>query len=244
MMRRAVSTLMHNTTTTTARTSSLSATQQQRHSIFQYAAQQSRLVCAHASGVRHFATEAEKGQTNTDATKTAPDGANPSATAAADEASAALAKVKAELDEMKKQLQYTMADRENVRRILMRDVKEARETGLREFAKDLLDVSDNFERALEAAKADADRLPEVKLLFDGVAMTEAQLHKVFERFGIKRFKPLGDKFDPSQHSALLEMDSPDFADGHVGVVIKNGFTLKDRVLRPADVGVIRKPKSQ
>lgn len=176
-----------------------------------------------------------KGNTSTDAAAKK-DGVDPAA--------AALAAVKAELDEMKKQLQYAMADRENVRRILMRDVKEARETGLREFAKDLLDVSDNFERALDASKADAERLGEVKLLYDGVAMTEAQLHKVFERFGIKRFKPLGDKFDPAQHSALLELDSPDYPDGHVGVVIKNGFMLKERVLRPADVGVIRKPKSQ
>jgi molecular chaperone GrpE len=195
---------------------------------------------AAATRCRHFSTEADKGQSNAEQVKSAAESA-PNATAAADEA---LAKVKAELDEMKKQLQYAMADRENVRRILLRDVKEARDTGLRDFAKDLLDVSDNFERALDASKADAERLAEVKLLHDGVAMTEAQLHKVFERFGIKRFKPLGDKFDPAHHSALLEMDTPDYPDGHVGIVIKNGFMLKDRVLRPADVGVVRKPKSQ
>ncbi len=155
-----------------------------------------------------------------------------------------LAALKAEADELKKQLQYAFADRENIRRILMRDVKDAKEFGMREFAKDLLDVSDNFERALAAAKADAARLPEVKALYDGVAMTEQQLHKVFERYGIKRTAPLGEKFNPQTHAALMELHSDEHADGHVAVVIKSGFLIKDRVLRPAEVGVVKKaPKS-
>jgi molecular chaperone GrpE len=135
---------------------------------------------------------------------------------------AELAAVKAEADELKKQLQYAYADRENIRRILMRDVKDAKEYGMREFAKDLLDVSDNFERALEAAKADAARLPEVKSLYDGVFMTEQQLHKVFDRYGIKRMSPIGAKFDPQTHAALLEMHHDEHPEGHVAVVIKSG----------------------
>lgn len=159
---------------------------------------------------------------------------------AANKSDELLSAAKAEAEELKKQLQYALADRENIRRILMRDVKDAKEYGMREFAKDLLDVSDNFERALAAAKADADRLPEVKALYDGVAMTEQQLHKVFDRYGIKRTSPLGEKFNPQTHAALMELHSDEHADGHVAVVIKSGFLMKDRVLRPAEVGVVKK----
>jgi molecular chaperone GrpE len=167
-------------------------------------------------------------------------GATPGSGSGSGVSAAELAAAKAEADELKKQLQYAYADRENIRRILMRDVKDAKEYGMREFAKDLLDVSDNFERALEASKADAARLPEVKALYDGVFMTEQQLHKVFDRYGIKRMSPIGAKFDPNAHAALLEMHHDEHAEGHVAVVIKSGFHMKDKVLRPAEVGIVRK----
>jgi len=154
--------------------------------------------------------------------------------------------LKKQLDEAKKTLQYAVAETENVRRVGKRDAEQQRDFGIRSFAKDLLDVSDNFERALDASKAAAERLPEVKALFDGVTMTETLLHKTFEKHGVSRFNALGEKFDPTRHSALLEMPSDAYADGHVGLVMKNGFLIgkleRKLVLRPADVGVVKQPK--
>eukprot|EP01108_Squamamoeba_japonica_P005868 TRINITY_DN4747_c0_g1_i1.p2 TRINITY_DN4747_c0_g1~~TRINITY_DN4747_c0_g1_i1.p2 ORF type:complete len:243 (+),score=111.37 TRINITY_DN4747_c0_g1_i1:42-731(+) len=148
--------------------------------------------------------------------------------------------LQAEIDELKTALAYAMAETENVRKRMQRDIGEAREFGMRSFAKDLLDVSDNFERALEAAKEDAERIPEVKTLYDGVLMTENQLHKVFQRHGVERFSAHGEQFDPNRHMALMEMEHEELGPGHVGLVIKSGFVMKDRVLRPAEVGVTKK----
>ena len=82
----------------------------------------------------------------------------------------------------------------------------------------------------------------MKTLYDGVAMTEAQLHKVFEKYDIARFKAEGEPFDPNMHSAVMEMpaEKEEHKAGHIGLVIKNGFTIAGRTLRPAEVGVIKK----
>ena len=68
-------------------------------------------------------------------------------------------------------------------------------------------------------------------------MTEQQLHKVFEQFGVEKYRPDGEKFDPQQHQALMKTPHDEIEKDHVAVVIKSGFRLKDKVLRPADVGV-------
>ena len=70
-----------------------------------------------------------------------------------------------------------------------------------------------------------------------------KLHRVLNKFGITKFDPLGVKFNPNEHSALLEVESNDHAEGHVAVVLKCGFRIKDRVLRVADVGVAKKTQS-
>ena len=89
-----------------------------------------------------------------------------------------LTRLKTECDELKTSLAYALADRENVRKILQRDVKEAKEFGVREFAKNLLDVSDNFERALSSVKASAeqpDSSAELRTFYEGVKMTDDQV---------------------------------------------------------------------
>lgn len=72
--------------------------------------------------------------------------------------------------------------------------------------------------------------------------TSPQLNKVLEKYGVTAYDVLGTKFNPNEHSALLEVDSPDHPDGHVALVLKRGFRMKDKILRVADVGVSKNKK--
>ena len=94
-------------------------------------------------------------------------------------------------------------------------VCSAREFGMRGFAKDLLDVSDNFERAIEAAEKAVADSPAAQSLLEGVKMTENQLHNVLKKYGIEKEDPLGSKFDPAKHMALMEVDSDEHEPGYV-----------------------------
>lgn len=132
-----------------------------------------------------------------------------------------------------------------MRKIAQRDVKDAKEYGVRDFAKNLLDVSDNFDRALSAVKPAAeaaDASAELRTFYEGVQMTENQLHRILEKFGVTKYDALGAKFNPNEHSALTEIESNEHPDGHVAIVLKKGFRIKDRILRVADVGVARSKK--
>mmetsp|Transcript_2041 Transcript_2041/g.6466 ORF Transcript_2041/g.6466 Transcript_2041/m.6466 type:complete len:247 (-) Transcript_2041:67-807(-) len=158
-----------------------------------------------------------------------------------DEAALRIAALEKEVQELKAGVQYAIAERENVRRILKKDVEDAKEFGMRGFAEDLLDVSDNFQRALDHVKPEELEANEsFRKFVDGIKMTEGQLMKVFNKYHIQRHDPLGEKFDPNLHSALVEIESPDHAPGHVAVVMKHGYTMREKVLRPADVGVSKK----
>ena len=107
----------------------------------------------------------------------------------------------------------------------------------------ILKVSDNLSRALAAVPADArSSSPDASHLENlvvGVEMTERELIKIFEAHGIKRFSPLKEKFDPIRHAAMFQNESDDMDPGTVSAVLKCGFMLHDRVLRPAEVGVVK-----
>src|SRR6478672_2143034 len=149
---------------------------------------------------------------------------------------AALAKEAADL---KDRLLRTLAEMENLRRRTEREVADARAYGITNFARDILAVADNMERALQAlddeirAKADAG----VKALLDGVELTERELIKVMEKYGIKKLEPQGQKFDPNLHQAMVELPDASVPAGTVVQVMQPGYTIGDRVLRPALVGV-------
>jgi molecular chaperone GrpE len=176
-----------------------------------------------------------------EAAESAADAAGADGEGAVDEAALRIAALEKEVQELKQGVQYAIAERENVRRILKKDVEDAREFGMRGFAEDLLDVSDNFQRALDHVKEEELAANEsFRKFVDGIKMTEGQLLKVFGKYHIQRHNPLGEKFDPNLHSALVEVDAPEHAPGHVAVVMKHGYTMKDKVLRPADVGVSKK----
>ncbi|KAL7558787.1 hypothetical protein ACA910_018290 [Epithemia clementina (nom. ined.)] len=153
-----------------------------------------------------------------------------------------------EVKELKNQLLRSYAEQENTRKIAMRDVDSARQFAIKSFAKSLLDVSDNLTRALESVPAEmrksssesADSASAVLAsLYEGIEMTDRGLLKAFQMNGLERFGEVGEAFDPNKHDALLEYPDPEKKPGTVGQVIKPGFMLHKRVLRPAEVGVVK-----
>jgi molecular chaperone GrpE len=174
-----------------------------------------------------------------DTTAGAPDAPEtaPQAEAASDPV-AALAKEAADL---KDRLLRTLAEMENLRRRTEREVADSRVYAVTNFARDILAVADNMERAMKALddeireKADAG----VKALLDGVELTERELIKVMEKHGIKRLEPQGQKFDPNLHQAMFELPDPSVPAGTVVQVMQPGYTIGERVLRPALVGIAK-----
>jgi len=155
---------------------------------------------------------------------------------AASDPAAALAKEAADL---KDRLLRTLAEMENLRRRTEREVMDARAYGVTSFARDILAVADNMERALKALddeirdKAEAG----VKALLDGVELTERELIKVMEKHGVRKIEPQGQKFDPNLHQAMLEIPDASVPAGTVVQIMQPGYTIGERVLRPALVGV-------
>lgn len=167
-----------------------------------------------------------------------------SAAAAAEDPVAALVKEAAEL---KDRHLRTLAEMENLRRRTEREVADARVYGITNFARDILAVADNMDRALQALDAEIREQaePGVKALLDGVELTERELMKVMEKHGIARLEPQGQKFDPNLHQTMLEVPDPSVPAGTVVQVVQPGYTLAGRVLRPALVGIAKGgPKAQ
>jgi molecular chaperone GrpE len=143
--------------------------------------------------------------------------------------------------EFKDKLLRTLAEMENLRKRTEREVADARLYGNASFARDVLAVADNMQRAFEAMGSELREQsdPKVKALVEGVELTERELLKVLEKHGVKKFSPAGEKFDPNFHQAMYEVDNAQLPPGHVAQVIQAGYLLGDRVLRPAMVAVVK-----
>jgi molecular chaperone GrpE len=148
-----------------------------------------------------------------------------------------------EVGQLKDRLLRTLAEMENLRKRSEREKAEATLYAATNFARDILSVSDNMTKALELAHADAikDAPEAVKNLVAGVEVTNRELLNVFERHGIKRLDPKGEKFDPNLHEAMFEVHTADHPPGTVMDVMRAGFSIGDRLLRPALVGVAKAP---
>jgi len=133
----------------------------------------------------------------------------------------------------------TLAEMENLRKRTAKEVSDARTYGVTGFARDVLDIADNLQRALDAVPADAraNADPGLKSLIEGVELTERSLHNTLEKYGVKRLDPSGSKFDPNFHQAMYEVPDASVPAGTVVQVVQAGYTIGDRVLRPALVGV-------
>ncbi|SFJ24686.1 nucleotide exchange factor GrpE [Aerobium aerolatum] len=144
-----------------------------------------------------------------------------------------------ENEEYKDRALRLAAEMENLRRRTARDVQDARAYAIANFAREMLQVSDNLTRALDAIPAEAKESGDAgfKALIEGVELTGRSMLSALERHGVKKLDPEGEKFDPNFHQAMFEVPNPDIASGTVVQVVQTGFVIGDRVLRPAMVGV-------
>lgn len=144
-----------------------------------------------------------------------------------------------ELAETRDKMLRTLAEMENLRKRTTREVADARTYGVTSFARDVLEIADNLQRALDAVPAEARDSADagLKALIEGVQLTERSLLNALEKNGVKKFDPTGQKFDPNFQQAMYEIPDETVPAGTVLQVVQAGFTIGDRVLRPAMVGV-------
>ena len=197
-----------------------------------------------AGATTEQATDGTATQANTETPKPEPE--TPEVDAAAEketeeqEAEAAPS-VEDRLAETNDQLLRALAELENPRRRADRDRAEALKYGAASFARDMLGVADNLQRALNAvADLDQDTLPDAaKSLLEGVAATERDLIASMGRHKVSPVSPMGEKFDPNMHEAMFEAPSTGQPAGTIIEVIETGYMMDERLLRPAKVGIAK-----
>lgn len=141
---------------------------------------------------------------------------------------------------MKNHYAKAKADFRSLQETTKKEVQSAKDFALQKLAKDLLESIDNFNLALDHVKEDTLKAnEEVKNLYEGVDMTRNVFEKTLQKHGIEKIEPLGQKFDPNLHEATFEIAQPDKEPGSVFFVQQTGYTLNNRVLRPAKVGVVK-----
>ena len=156
----------------------------------------------------------------------------------AEHEAARIAALEAEVAEMRDKWTRALAEGENIRRRAERDRRDAEAYGGTRLARDLLTVWDNLERAVKAAD-DGLRANHAAFL-EGVELTQRELLNAFAKHKIAKVTPQrGEKFDPNRHQAMFEAPVPGAEPGTVIEVLQDGFTISDRLLRPAMVGVAR-----
>ncbi len=143
-----------------------------------------------------------------------------------------------EIAALKDRLLRTMAEMENLRKRADRDRQDASKYAVSSFARDLLNVSDNLRRALDSTNAE-ELTDAAKSLYDGIDMTERELIRTFEKAGIRKIEPLGEKYDHNLHEAMFEVPSADQPAGTIIQVVQAGYVLHDRLLRAARVGITK-----
>lgn len=170
-----------------------------------------------------------------DAAARADEAANPAQAAELDP----LEVLKAEITDLRDQRLRMAAEMENLRRRTARDVRDAKSYAISGFARDMLQVSDNLQRALEAVPEQAEGAVDngLKTLIEGVELTERSMASALERHGVRKLEPKGQKFDPNFHQAMYEVPNPDVANNTVIEVVQPGYVIGERMLRPAMVGV-------
>ena len=145
-----------------------------------------------------------------------------------------------QLDQAKDQMIRAVAEAENTRKRMMKEREDGRKYAISGFAKDLLDFSDNFSRALDSIPAEAlEGNDLIKNVLSGIEAMEKHLLNTFEKHGIQKIEPLDEKFDPNLHEVMFETPIPGKAGGTIIQVIEPGYVLHDRLLRPARVGIAK-----
>jgi len=162
--------------------------------------------------------------------------------AALDSIDESLDKLQDELAAARQDVLYAKAETQNVRRRLEKDIQDARAYAATGFARDILSVSDNLARALEAIPVELREDEKMKSLVAGLEATGRELEKVFGQHGITRIASTGLPLDPNQHQAMMEIPTSEVEPGTIVQEMQAGYMIKERLLRPAMVGVAKKPE--
>lgn len=145
-----------------------------------------------------------------------------------------------EAAELKDSLLRSVANFRNLQDVTKKDVQNAKDFALQKFARDLLESFDNFDHTLQAFKPESlEKSQEIKDLYTGVNMTKNVFEKTLKKHGIEKLDPIGEQFDPNKHEATFELYQPEKKPGTIFHVQQVGFTLNDRVIRPAKVGIVK-----
>lgn len=165
--------------------------------------------------------------------------------ASSDAAAHRIAELEKQLSEMKNEALRYLADAENTRRRAAKEKEETAKFAVSKFSRDLLDVADNLQRALQAVTPDMlEGNAGIKNLCIGIQATGQQLASVFERHGIQKMDPTGQPFDPNHHQVVTEIDAPDKMPGTVVQVLQTGYLIQGRLLREAMVAVAKGGQAQ
>tara|TARA_Y100001960_G_C14753049_1_gene869620 strand:- start:1010 stop:1720 length:711 start_codon:yes stop_codon:yes gene_type:complete len=150
-----------------------------------------------------------------------------------------------QINDLKDQLLRALADIENTRRRAQREKEDTAKYAIASFARDVLGVADNLSRALDAVPEETRASSEaMQTLFQGVELTQRELQTTMDRHGISQINPQGERFDHNFHQAMYEVESADVEPGTVIQVAQPGYVIGERLLRPAMVGVSKKPADQ
>lgn len=151
-----------------------------------------------------------------------------------------VAELEAQLAEAQSATLYARAEAQNLLRRAQKEAEDARAYAATSFARDILSVADNLSRALSAIPEELRGDEKIKGLVAGLEATGRELDSVFARHGISKVSALGEALDPNRHQAMMEVPSADAEPGTIVQEIQSGYMIKDRLLRPALVGVARK----
>lgn len=163
------------------------------------------------------------------------------AEAAEDAQSEQIAALEAELAEAKQQMLYAHAETQNVRRRMEKEAQDARNYAATGFARDILSVSDNLARALDAIPEEIREDEKWKGLVNGLLATGRELESVFAKHNITRIPAMHLPLDPNQHQAMIEIPTDEHEPGTIVQEMQTGYMIKDRLLRAAYVAVAKKP---
>lgn len=151
-----------------------------------------------------------------------------------------IAELEKQLGDMKNEALRYLADAENTRRRAAKEKEDTAKYAVSKFSRDLLDVADNMQRAMQSVTPDMlEGNAGIKNLCVGIQATAQQLSSVFERYGIQKMDPVGQMFDPNQHQVVTEIDAPDKPSGTVVQVLQTGYMIQGRLLREAMVAVAK-----
>ena len=151
--------------------------------------------------------------------------------------------IEEKLAEAQEQVLRTLADSENLRRRLEREKEDLGNYIVSNFAKEILAVVDNLQRAIKSIEDKKEDKNALSTFVEGIELTEKQLISSLEKFKINKINTINEPFDPNLHQAMFEVEGKDSESGKISEVVQDGYKIGDRLLRPAMVGVFKSKKS-